>query len=55
MGLDDPRAQYWRFWSGRHLVDGRQGMAFVPEGFVFWNEKVKPGLWSESTLRRIKR
>ncbi len=55
MGLKDPRAQYWRFWSGRQLVDGRQGMAFVPEERVFWNEKVKPRLWSEATLRRIKR
>jgi len=55
MGLEDPRAQYWQFWSGRHLADGRQGMAFIPEGYVFWNEQVKPGLWSESTLRRIKR
>lgn len=55
MGLEDPRAQYWQFWSGFHLADGRQGMAFVPEGRVYWNEKVRPGLWSESTLRKIKR
>ena len=55
MGLDDPRAQYWLFWSGRHLVDGREGMAFVREGAVHWNEKVSPRLWSESTLRKIRR
>ncbi len=55
MGLKDPRAQYWRFWSGRQLVDGRQGMAFVSQEQVFWNERVKPGFWSEATLRRIRR
>jgi len=55
MGLDAPRAQYWLFWSGRHLLDGRQGMAFVPEGHVYWNEEVNPKTWTESTLRRIKR
>jgi hypothetical protein len=55
MNLEDPRAQYWQFWSGFYLVDGRQGMAFVPEGQVYWNEAVRPGLWNESTLRRIKR
>ena len=55
MDLEDPRAQYWVFWSGRHLVDGREGMAFVPEDRVFWNETVNRGFWSESTLRKIKR
>ncbi len=55
MGLEDPRAQYWTFWSGRHLADGREGMAFTPEGHVYWNEKVKPRLWTEATLRKIKR
>jgi len=56
MGLDDPRAQYWLFWSGRHLLNGQQGMAFIPEGHIFWNEeKVDPRTWTESTLRRIKR
>lgn len=55
MGLDDPRAQYWDFWSGRDLRDGRGGMAFIPTGYVFWNEKVKPRLWTEATLRKIKR
>lgn len=55
MKLEDPRAQYWLFWSGRHLLDGREAMAFIPEGDVYWNENVDPRLWSESTLRRIKR
>ncbi len=29
MGLDDPRAQYWAFWSGREPQSGREGMAFI--------------------------
>ena len=55
MGLPDPRAQYWLYWYAIDLRTGHQGMAFVPEGGVGWNEKVKPRLWSEATLRKIKR
>ena len=55
MGLDDPRAQYWQYWYARTETTGQQGMAFVAPAAVKWNSDLDPGLWSESTLRRIRR
>ncbi len=55
MGLADPRAQYWRYWYGRDLRSGSEGLAWVNEGQVRWNQKVNKGLWSLATLRRLSR
>ena len=55
MGLADPRAQYWQYWYARTESDGQQGMAFAPPDAVRWDDDLDPGLWSESTLRRIRR
>jgi len=32
-----------------------ESLAWVPLEAYEWNRKVKPSLWSEKTLRRIKR
>jgi len=55
MGLDDPRAQYWVYWYARTEESGQQGMAFVPPDAVRWDADLDPGLWSERTLRQIRR
>lgn len=55
MGLDDQRAQYWQYCYARTESSGQQGMAFVPQDAVSWNDDLDPQLWSESTLRRIRR
>jgi hypothetical protein len=55
MGLADPRAQYWSYWYARTEATGQEGMAFVPPGAVRWNADLEPDLWSERTLRQIKR
>jgi hypothetical protein len=55
MGLADPRAQYWHYWYARTEATGQEGMAFVPPQAVRWNADLDPDLWSERTLRQIKR
>ncbi len=55
MGLDDPRAQYWVYWYAHTPADGHAGMAFVAPEAVGWDSEIDPDLWSERTLRRIRR
>jgi hypothetical protein len=55
MGLEDPRAQYWRYWYARTHASGQEGMAYAPDDVIRWNAELDPDLWSERTLRRIKR
>ena len=55
MGLDDPRAQYWLYWYARTHASGQEGMAYVPRDVVEWDSDLDPNLWSERTLRRIRR
>lgn len=55
MGLEDPRAQYWVYWYAYTPQTGQQGMAFVPHDAVDWNQDIDPTLWTERTLRRIRR
>ena len=55
MGTDDPRAQYWVYWYARTEASGQQGMAFVPPDEVRWDTDLDPDLWSERTLRQIRR
>ena len=54
-GETDPRAQAWRYWYAKDVATLNEGMAVVPPDVVRWNQKVNPSLWSERTLRRIKR
>ena len=55
MGLDDPRALYWLYWYARSTETGTEGMAVIPAEVIQWNRKVKPSLWTEKTLRKLKR
>ena len=54
-GLPDPRAQYWRYWYVHTPTTGQQGLAFVAPDGVSWNDDLPPDLWSEQTLRRMRR
>ncbi|WP_456375769.1 outer membrane lipoprotein-sorting protein [Thiolapillus sp.] len=55
MGLTDPRGQFWLYWYGKDLRTGSQGMAWIAEDSVLWNQSVSAGLWSLATLRRLSR
>ncbi len=51
----DPRALYWRYWYVRTFSTGQEGVSAAPDGVVQWNRELKPSLWTERTLRKIKR
>jgi hypothetical protein len=55
MGLTDTKAQYWVYWYALTYADGHEGMAFINPHAVVWNTAIDPKLWTERTLRRIKR
>jgi len=55
MGHDDPRHQYLDYWYVRHLVTGIESMIVVPRETVKWDAEFKSSLWTESTLRKLKR
>lgn len=55
LGLEDPRALSWGYWYGKNLVTGHESWAVIPQEVVRFNAKFKPSLWSERTLRKIKR
>ncbi len=54
--LDDPRALYWGYWYGKTYATGHETWAVIPEKVVTKNDKkLKKSLWTEKTLRKIKR
>ncbi len=53
--LDDPRALFWGYWYGKTLATGHETWAVIPEGVSVANGNFKRKLWSEQTLRKIKR
>jgi len=55
MGLKDPRGSYWRYWYGKNLVTGHETMVSIPENFVSWNREEDPALWTEETLKHMRR
>ncbi|HDK37534.1 MAG TPA: outer membrane lipoprotein-sorting protein [Thiolapillus brandeum] len=55
LGLDDPRALAWGYWYGKNFETGHESWAVIPKEVVKYNAKFKPSLWSERTLRKIKR
>lgn len=55
MGLDDPRGAVWGYWYGHNLVTGHETLAYMPTEISFWNTDKKASLWTEKTLRKIKR
>jgi len=55
MGLEDPRGLFWTYWYAISPGDGNEGLAFIDPKAVSWNDELRNDLWSESSLRRIKR
>jgi hypothetical protein len=55
LGLPDKRALFWRYWYGKNLETGHETWAVIPEEIVKYNRDMDPKLWTEGTLRRIKR
>ena len=57
-GLDDQRAQIWNFWTVKLFENGSisgESIAWIDEESYQWNQPVTRRLWSEKSLRQIKR
>ena len=54
-GIDDPRAQRWGYWYGTTLDTGHETWAVIPDQATRTNGDFEESLWSEQTLRKIKR
>jgi hypothetical protein len=55
LGQDDARAQSWAYWYGKTFASGHETWAVIPDEVVEFNHDWKPSMWSEKTLRKIKR
>ncbi len=52
----DPRQQVWGYWYGKTFATGHETWAVIPPEVVTYNDpKLKPSLWTEKTLRKIRR
>ncbi len=52
---DDPRAQSWGYWYGKTFATGHETWAVIPPEVVEVNHNWPRRMWSERTLRKIKR
>ncbi len=53
---DDKRQSVWGYWYGKTFATGHETWAVIPPEVVTYNDpKLKPSLWTERTLRKIKR
>ncbi|MCB1852164.1 MAG: outer membrane lipoprotein-sorting protein [Gammaproteobacteria bacterium] len=55
LNISDPRAQTWRYWYGKTLATGHETWAVIPAEVVEFNQDWESSMWSEQTLRKIKR
>lgn len=55
LSLEDPRALAWGYWYGKNFVTGHESWAVIPEEVIRYDADFDPSLWSERTLRKIKR
>ncbi len=56
IGSDDKRQSVWGYWYGKTFATGHETWAVIPPEVVTYNDKkLKPKLWTEKTLRKIKR
>ena len=55
LNMDDPRAQAWAYWYGKTLATEHETWAVIPDEVVVANGDFDADMWTESTLRRIKR
>lgn len=51
----DPRAVSWGYWYGKTLESGHETWAIIPKAAVSINDDLDSALWTEKTLRKIKR
>ncbi|MEN8174227.1 MAG: outer membrane lipoprotein-sorting protein [Pseudomonadota bacterium] len=51
----DPRGQSWGYWYGKDLKTNHETWAVIPQQVVQTDADKDEGLWSERTLRKIKR
>ena len=52
----DPRQVVWGYWYGKTFATGHETWAVIPAEVVEYNNSErKPSLWSEKTLRKIRR
>ena len=54
-GMADPRALAWGYWYGKTFETNHETWAVIPESSIRINGDYDKNLWSERTLRRIKR
>ena len=55
-GASDPRQIVWGYWYGKTAATGHETWAVIPPEVVSYNDtKKKDNLWSEKTLRKIRR
>lgn len=52
---EDPRAQFWAYWYGTTLATNHETWAVIPRSVVEFNQDWEADMWSERTLRKIKR
>jgi hypothetical protein len=55
LNLSDRRAQSWGYWYGKDLKTDHETWAVIPQEVVQVDADLDEKLWSESTLRKIKR
>ena len=55
-GASDPRMVVWGYWYGKTFATGHETWAVIPPEVVSYNDdSKKESLWTEGTLRKIKR
>jgi hypothetical protein len=52
---DDPRALSWGYWYGKNLQNNHESWAVIPQEGVVFNSDFPDSLWTEDTLRKIRR
>ncbi|MGV6826252.1 MAG: outer membrane lipoprotein-sorting protein [bacterium] len=55
LNLEDPRANSWGYWYGKNLETEHETWAVIPQSVIKYNADFDEDLWSEKTLRKIKR
>jgi hypothetical protein len=54
-GQSDPRSVAWSYWYGKTLATEHETWAVIPQSVVVANGDFDADLWTEKTLRKIKR
>jgi len=55
LNMDDPRAQAWAYWYGKTLATEHETWAVIPDEVVVANGDFDANMWTETTLRKIKK